>query len=220
MCGRFTLMAPIKELAVQFGLDEVPDLQPRFNIAPTQSVATVLVLTSRREFKLMRWGLVPPWAKDVSVGHKMINARSETIVEKPAFRSALKHRRCLILSDGFYEWDHKGPEKKPYRIVTKDKMPFAFAGLWETWKPSTGQVVDSCTIITTAANDLVGKFHDRMPVILDPKDYEVWLDPTVEDTDPLLPLLKPYPASKMLVYPVSTLVNSPAHEDPRCVERA
>ena len=219
MCGRYTLTTPVEKLAKFFGLPEDPDLGPRYNIAPTQPVATVLVLTGERRFRLMRWGLVPHWAKDLSIGSRMINARAETVAEKPAFRSAFHDRRCLIMADGFYEWKHDGGAKHPYYIVRKDRSPFAFAGLWERWgPPEGGELVESCTIITTQANELVAEFHGRMPVILDPVDFDLWLATGVTDPQSLLGLLKPYPAEKMEAFPVSSVVNSPGHETDECVQ--
>ena len=219
MCGRFTLTTVPKDLATLFDLPEPPDLAPRYNIAPTQPVATVLVLTGDRQFRLMRWGLVPSWAKDLRIGSRMINARGETVADKPAFRSALRKRRCLIMADGFYEWQQGAKPKQPYYVTRKDKSPLAFAGLWERWQPPEGgDAVDSCTIVTTEANALVGAFHQRMPVILDREDFDLWLDPAVTDPARLLPLLKPYSAEKMDAYPVSRLVNSPSYESPECLQ--
>lgn len=219
MCGRYTLRTPVEDLAKFFHLAETPPLTPRYNIAPTQPVATVLVLTGDRQFQLMRWGLIPPWAKDLSVGSRMTNARAETIAEKPAFRAALRERRCLVMADGFYEWQQKGTLKQPYYVVKKDKSPFAFAGLWERWEPpDSGEPMESCTIITTEANALVRAFHERMPIILDADDFDLWLDPDVTEPQRLLPLLKPYPAEEMEAYPVSNIVNSPAHESGECVQ--
>lgn len=218
MCGRFTLKTPGKDLARHFEVAQAPALTARYNIAPTQPVATVLVLTGDREFRLMRWGLVPSWAKDPSIGNRMINARAETVADKPAFRKALRERRCLVVADGFYEWDQKGPVKQPYHVARADDAPLAFAGLWDRWQPPEGgPPVESCTIITTRANEVVGAFHERMPVILDPADYSRWLDPNIHDVELLLPLLKPYPAGKMVANPVSTLVNSPSHDSPACL---
>ena len=218
MCGRYTLTTPVEKLAEFFGLPEDPGLKPRYNIAPTQPVATVLVLTGERRFRLMRWGLVPHWAKDLSIGSRMINARAETVAEKPAFRSAFRERRCLIMADGFYEWQHKGGAKHPYYIVRKDRSPFAFAGLWDRWDPfEGGGAVESCTIITTQANELVAHFHERMPVILDREDFDLWLGQDA-DQERLLGLLKPYQAERMEAYPVSSVVNSPSHETDECVQ--
>jgi len=220
MCGRYTLTTPPAKLAESFGLDERPQLDPRFNIAPTQPVATVLVVTGGRRLRLMRWGLVPHWARDLSIGSRMINARGETVAEKPAFRRAFRERRCLVLADGFYEWRREGKSKQPFYIARKDRQPFAFAGLWETWMPpDAGESVDSCTIITTDANELVGEFHHRMPVILDAGDFDIWLDADADEQD-LLVLLRPCPAGRMQAWPVRDTVNSPAHETPECIEPA
>jgi len=221
MCGRFTLAASPTALASLFDLDAalLPPLAPRYNIAPTQAVAVVRAAPGdgRREMVLLRWGLIPSWAKDPSVGSKMINARSETITERPAFRVAFRRRRCLVPADGFYEWRREDGKKQPYHITLADHRPFAVAGLWERWKAPTGDVVESCTLLTTDANDLVRPLHDRMPVILAPADYALWLDPDV--TDPILPeqLLHPFPPAAMALRPVSTRVNSVRNDDPGCI---
>jgi putative SOS response-associated peptidase YedK len=223
MCGRYTLKTPGKLVADLFGLAEEPSLFPRYNIAPTQPVPVIRVLranpdTKQRELVPLRWGLVPSWADDPAIGNRLINARSETVSSKPSFRGAFRHRRCLVPADGFYEWKKEGSKKQPVYIRKKDGQPFAFAGLWEEWERE-GEVIESCTIITTAANDLMAEFHDRMPVILEPKDYGLWLDPGVQDPKLLEPLLRPFPSGEMEVYPVSRLVNDPRHEDPKCIER-
>jgi putative SOS response-associated peptidase YedK len=219
MCGRYTLTTPVAKLAEFFGLADRPEIPPRFNIAPTQPVATVLVVTGERRFRLMRWGLVPHWAKDLSIGSGMINARSETITEKPAFRSAFRDRRCLVMADGFYEWRRDGRSKQPFYIARKDREPLAFAGLWEMWRPGGGgEVVESCTIITTSSNELVRPFHERMPAILDSEDFDLWLGGGVEDRQRLLELLRPYPAELMQAWQVGDIVNSPANEVPECVK--
>jgi putative SOS response-associated peptidase YedK len=222
MCGRYTLKTPGTQVATLFGLAEEPSLTPRYNIAPTQAVPVVRVLranpeTKGRELVPLRWGLVPPWADDPSVGNRLINARAETVAGKPSFRGAFRHRRCLIPADGFYEWRKEGAKKQPVYVRRKDGQPFAFAGLWEEWERE-GEVIESCAIITTEANDLMAEFHDRMPVIVRPKDYGLWLDPQVQDPALLEPLLRPYPGGEMEVYPVGRLVNDPRHEDPKCVE--
>jgi len=214
MCGRFTLRTPVEKLMAAFGLEDLPELPLRYNIAPTQPVATVLVVTGGREFRPMRWGLIPSWAKDQKIGSRLINARSETVAEKPAFRSAFRHRRCLILADGFYEWQRTDVGRLPYYIARRDGEPFAFAGLWERWAPPTGEPVESCTILTTAANSLIAEFHLRMPVILDPADHDLWLDETVTDPALLQPLLKRYPPEKMVAYRVGPAVNRPANDSP------
>jgi putative SOS response-associated peptidase YedK len=222
MCGRFTLRAPASVVAEQFALFDLPPLRPRFNIAPSQSVPVVRlqpeVPNPRRELVYVRWGLIPAWAKDPSVGNRMINARAETAAEKPAFRSALRRRRCLVAADGFYEWQRTERQKQPYFIRLRDDRPFAFAGLWESWQGPEGTPIQSCTLLTTAANDLMRPLHDRMPVILPPDAYQPWLDPALVRPEQLRPLLQPYPSEAMTACPVGTLVNSPTHDDLRCIE--
>jgi putative SOS response-associated peptidase YedK len=221
MCGRFTLTADLNEIAERFSTPPPPpdwaSCAPRYNIAPTQSVI-VVGNDGKRYMKQMRWGLIPSWAKDESIGNRMINARAETLAEKPAFRAALKKRRCLIPADGFYEWQKLGRVKQPVRIVLKSKQPFGFAGLWEQWISRAGERILSCTIVTTAANELLKPVHDRMPVILTREAETVWLDPSVQGPENLLPLLKQYPADEMEFYPVSREVNSPAVDKPGIIK--
>ncbi len=217
MCGRFTLSRDPGELRDEVGLGSVTEeLHPRFNIAPTQSVA-VVTDPVKRDVALFHWGLVPGWAKDISIGNKMINARSETLLEKPSFRNAFARRRCLILSDGFYEWDKKGEKKTPYFIHLADSKAFTFAGLWEVWRSPEGEVLNSCTIITCPANQLVGKLHDRMPVILPAEIRWDWLD-TKSQAGVLQKMLVPYPDGEMAMYPVRPLVNNPAYDSPDCMK--
>jgi putative SOS response-associated peptidase YedK len=219
MCGRYTLAAASNDLVEQFHIDEYPsDLYPKYNVAPTQEVAAVLAEDEKRKLQMVRWGLIPSWADDPSIGNKMINARAETVCEKPSFRIPFKHRRCLSLTDGFYEWQHTPEGKQPYYIHMKDGSPFAFAGLWETWRD--GEEIRSCNIITTEANELVGEVHNRMPVILPAEGYEMWLDLDFEEKEALTSLLRPYPASGMEAYPVSRRVNSPSNNAPDCIEPA
>lgn len=218
MCGRFVLKTPVVSLRETMHFDNTPACKARYNIAPSQEVLVVRQIAGRREAQMMRWGLIPHWAKDPSIGYRMINARAETVAEKPAFRTALKDRRCIIMADGFYEWAKKGQVKQPYYIGGTDKKPFGFAGLWDRWQPPEGEPIESCTIITTNSNQVIAPFHDRMPVILDPKDYDLWLDPAIREPERLLPLLKQYPAKKMEAYPVSKVVNSPSHESPDCIK--
>jgi putative SOS response-associated peptidase YedK len=219
MCGRFTLRTPSGVLVEQFGLSEAPTFKPRFNVAPSQAVAAVRgpAQAGGREFAWLRWGLVPRWANEASIGNRLINARSETAATKPAFKNAFRHRRCLILADGFYEWRHVEGKRLPYFFGLRDGRPFAFAGLWEHWQ-GAGEPIESCTVLTTAANDLVHPLHDRMPVILDPRDYATWLDPAVSEPERLVPLLRPYPADLMARWPVATHVNRPENDAPSCVE--
>ena len=224
MCGRFTLSTSPEELARCFQVVELPGLSPRYNIAPTQQVATVRAVVQEqggaRELRLLRWGLVPSWAEDLRVGNRMINARSETAAKKPAFRSAFRKRRCLVLADGFFEWRRRGKSREPHFIYMRDRRPFAIAGLWEQWAdPEDGEVTESCTLLTTGPNELVEQIHDRMPVILEPGDYDLWLDPQVSDPEQLEPLLRPYPAAEMTSHAVSSRVNSPRNDDPSCLKR-
>jgi putative SOS response-associated peptidase YedK len=209
MCGRFAQKTPPKKLAQVFGVSEVPETEARYNIAPTQSVLGVRLTPDGREMGYLKWGLVPSWAKDPSLGARLINARAETVEEKPSFREAFKLRRCLVPADGFYEWARTGGKKQPYFFRLKDERPFAFAGLWERWRGQDGSTIDSCTILTTEANETVGPVHDRMPVILGPEDYDLWLDGDPRQQGLRRELLRPYPASEMLSHPVSTLINSP-----------
>ena len=220
MCGRFTLTASAQIIAEFFKLSEVPDIKPRYNIAPTQSIATFTFDSKKnqRQFRFMRWGLIPSWAKDLKIGSKMINARSETVAEKPAFRSAIKHRRCLIIADGFYEWQPQGKKKQPYYFTMANREPFAFAGLWENWESPEAENIVSCSIITTVANETVQPVHDRMPVILPDDVWEVWLDPSIKNAQQVLPLLKPYDPAAMKKDAVSAIVNSPAKDSPECIQ--
>ena len=232
MCGRFTLRTPLTVLAQQFLFDlgklpaDVLD-KPRFNIAPTQEIAIVRQPnpSAPRELALVHWGLIPRWAKDMKMAASMINARAETVAEKPAFRTAFAKRRCLILSDGFYEWKKEGKQKLPYYFQLAGGQPFAFAGLWERWRggpevagSSQGPSIESATIVTTTANELCQPCHDRMPVILHATDYDVWLDPAVTDSRELLPLLSPLPACEMQSRPVNPRVNNVRNDDPSCLE--
>lgn len=218
MCGRYSQTTDPAKLAKRFGLTSPgSDVVCRYNIAPTQD-APVIAIDGSKRFISMRWGLIPSWAKDAAIGNRMINARAETLTEKPSFRKAFERRRCLVPTDGFYEWRKTDAKTKtPMHFVLKSRQPFAFAGLWESWKNPDGQELRSFTIITTAANDLLRPIHDRMPVILRPEDEEKWLDIGSSDTAKLIPLLGPYPAEEMETYAVSTLVNSPRNDTPACI---
>lgn len=214
MCGRYSLIADIQELARQFEFDGSGfDNSPRYNVAPTQSVLTV-THREERQAEQMRWGLIPSWAKDASIGNRMINARGETVAQKPSFRNALQRRRCLVLADGFYEWQKAGKAKRPMRIVLKSGAPFAFAGLWESWRSPEGETVRSCTIVTTAANDLLQPIHERMPVILPRELEDFWLDGDVTDSAALTDVLAPYPDEAMDYFQVSPLVNKATNNGP------
>jgi putative SOS response-associated peptidase YedK len=218
MCGRFVRSSSAQTIAAMFGV-EIGDLPPSYNIAPSQSVAAVWQLPDPDpQLHWLRWGLIPTWAKDPKIGYKLINARAETVAEKPSFRAAFRQRRCLIPADGFYEWQQVqgSRQKQPYFIGLQDKRPFAFAGLYERWESPNGETIATGTIVTTAANEAVAPIHDRMPVILAPQDYAQWLDPGFREIDRLQALLDPYPAAEMIIYPVSSLVNSPKNNSPAC----
>jgi putative SOS response-associated peptidase YedK len=245
MCGRFTLTAPRRALKDVFPLFDVPDLPPRYNVAPSQPILALRCSAeSGNEAVWLRWGLIPHWADDPAAGNRLINARCESAAQKPAFRSSFRRRRCLVPADGFFEWRKanvesaetvrqgtlfgdenipqrrripgRGVTKQPYYIRLRDGRPFAFAGLWESWAKQ-GERIESCTILTTDANDLVRPLHDRMPVILRPEHYALWLDPANDNVDSLQPLLAPYPADQMMTYPVSTHINDPKHDDVSCI---
>lgn len=197
-------------------------LLPRFNVAPTQEIAAVVVEGGRRVLKRLRWGLVPRWADSSAAAHHMINARAETVAEKPAFREALRQRRCLIPADGFYEWRKEpvGKGKTPMCIQLRDRSVFAFAGLWERWRGADGRELESCAIITVPANEKIAAIHDRMPAILRREDEDAWLDPAITDPAALLPLLKPLPPEAMVMHEVSPRVNKPEVDEPSLIDEA
>ena len=218
MCGRFALLTHAEALIERFGVEEVIKRpEPRYNIAPSQNV-TVVVQRETRQLTEMKWGLIPSWAKDVSIGNRMINARAETVAEKPSFRSAFKKRRCLILADGFYEWQKVGKIKIPTHIRMKDREPFAFAGLYEYWKTKSGKMLESCTIVTTTPNEIMRPIHHRMPAIISPENEAAWLDPENHDVSKLLSLLQPYNPEQMESFEVSDFVNSPSNQGPLCTK--
>ncbi len=214
MCGRFTLTVNIDTIAKAFGVAPTLDSSARYNVAPMQDVVTILRESEESvpHMEWLQWGLVPTWAKDETIGSKMINARAETLAEKPSFKRLLRNRRCLVVADGFYEWKKEGTAKTPMFITLQDGAPFAFAGLWDIWHGPDGRDIHSCTIITTQPNDLVATIHDRMPAILPAKAREMWLDTALHEEQALLPLLASYPADKMIARPVSRLVNNPKNE--------
>ena len=221
MCGRFTLRTRTAALAEQFGGEPPAELGLRYNIAPTQSVAIIRILpeVAGRHWQMVRWGLVPSWAKDASIGNRMINARAETIADKPSFRTAFRRRRCLIPADGYFEWQKTDSGKQPFYLHLDDDRPFAMAGLWESWvNPAASQPLQTCTIITTQANQVTQPIHDRMPVILSPADHDLWLDPQFQDANRLAALLRPFEGPELRADPVETYVNSPRNDDPRCIE--
>ena len=219
MCGRFTLLEPDKVLAKEFGVSGIPSMSPRYNIAPSQPVTAVRATStgSGREIALLRWGLIPSWSKDPTIGNRLINARAETASEKPSFRNAFRRHRCLIPTNGFYEWQQLERGKQPYFIRMRDGMIFAFAGLWDRWESPDEGIIETCTILTTAANTVLAPIHDRMPVILPPGEYARWLDTALQDPETLTPLLVPFPPEEMLAFPVSPRVNVPSTDDERCI---
>lgn len=221
MCGRYTLTRPIREIAARFEVasEEIETLEPRYNIAPGQALP-IVTRHSPNRLEVMRWGLVPSWAKDTKIGYQMINARAEGIEQKPAFRKPFRSQRCIIPVTGFYEWQKISPkERVPFYFTLQNEAIFGFAGLYDIYHSADGQKLKTYTIITTEANELVGQLHDRMPVILPLKAESVWLDPEIHEPAPLLALLKPYPAELMQTYPVSTLVNKPQNEGPELLQR-
>jgi putative SOS response-associated peptidase YedK len=217
MCGRYELHAQPAAIALAFGLPWPPELSARYNIAPMQSVPVVrLNAAGERELAQVRWGLVPRWARDPSIGSRMINARGETAAIKPSFRTAFRRHRCLLPADAFYEWQPgPGGTRQPMRIGLGDGGLMGFAGLYERWLSPEGEPLDTCTILTTGANALLSRVHDRMPVIVDPAHYAVWLDPACPDP---AALIRPYPAERMTLWPVSTRVNSVRNDDPSLIE--
>jgi putative SOS response-associated peptidase YedK len=223
MCGRFTQQRTWAELVRLYKITEAapaPNGLARYNIAPTQDIAVVYAdAAGSRRLAPMRWGLVPSWSKDARGGARMINARAETVLERPAFRNAMRRRRCLIPADGFYEWQARAAApKQPYRITLQGERPFAFAGLWERWKGAPdGRPLTSCTIITTAPNPLLAPIHDRMPVILDEADHPAWLDCAATSAADATALLRPYPPEQMRARPVGRIVNRAGNDDPACI---
>lgn len=220
MCGRFALYSAPETLSRRFETETIPGMEPRYNIAPTQTIPIVRDEDGDRYFALVRWGLIPHWAKDMKIGYSTINARAETVAEKPMFRDAFRRRRCLIPANGFYEWQAiaGSKTKQPWFIALRNHEPMAFAGLWERWRSPEGEDLESCTIIVTNANEIMQPIHDRMPVILAPKAWNAWLEPDVQNTGGLQDLLKPYPAEDMVAWPVSTKVNSPRNDSKECLE--
>lgn len=222
MCGRYAFYSPAEAVRRTFMLDDVPALEPRYNVAPTQEVPAIRSgEEGARSFAMLHWGLVPKWAKERAIGNRMINARAETVAEKPAFRDAFRKRRCLVLADGWYEWQVAPGGKQPWFIRTEAAQPFAFAGLWERWKdPANGSMLESCTIVTTDAAASIRRIHERMPVVLAESDWDRWLDTAFSDAGTLSGLLKPYAAGGLEAWPVSRQVNAPKNQGPALIERA
>jgi putative SOS response-associated peptidase YedK len=218
MCGRFTFGLAPELISEIFGVS-IPEYLPgRFNIAPGQQLLAIRGTDAGNQAAFLRWGLIPSWAKDPSIGSRMINARSESVHEKPAFRHAVRHRRCIIPSGGFFEWMAKDGKKIPFYVRSKDGAVLGFAGIWDTWKNPEGECLETCSILTTASNRLIRPLHDRMPVILHHEQYTHWLDRNITDPEKLTPLYQPYPAELMEMYPVSPLVNNPRNDSSACIE--
>lgn len=224
MCGRFTNDAEQAAIEKEFKVGKLNKVEfaPRYNIAPSQLIDAILETGEERIFTRLKWGLIPSWAKDDSIGNKMINARAETLAEKPSFRSAFKQRRCIIPATGFYEWSKKGAgAKKPFYFYLKNRDVFGFAGLWEEWTDKeTGEFLETCTIITTEANEVLEPIHERMPVILDRENYDLWLDTQIDEIDQLQKLLVPFAAAKMASHEVGKAVNAPTYDGPELIEKA
>lgn len=222
MCGRFTLTSELSDILATFSVkkeDVLYEYSPRYNIAPSQTVAVMTNFDGTRTIEGYRWGLVPRWAKDIKIGYSMINARAESLSTKPAFRNLLSRNRVAIISDGFYEWKkHEDGGKQPYRFQMKSREVYGFAGLYDEWKNPEGELLRSCTIITTRPNKLVSEVHDRMPVIMDSIALDKWLDPGLTDRDQVLGLLNPYPADSMFSYPVSKNVGNVKNIDPSLID--
>lgn len=223
MCGRYSLYADYRTLLDRFGIEESSieetDYTASYNIAPSQEVLAVVNDGTKNRLGYLKWGLIPPWAKDAKIGYKMINARAETAAEKPSFRHAFKKKRCIILADSFYEWQRTDEGKIPMLVKLKSGEPFAFAGLWESWKSPDRKTVNTCTILTTGANELMGTIHDRMPVVLSKEGEKIWLDPRIEDPEVLGKLLKPFDSNEMEAYEVSDAVNLPKHNGPELIRK-
>jgi putative SOS response-associated peptidase YedK len=232
MCGRYTQTHSGEAIAAAFGLASVPEPTARYNIAPTQPISAIAqvehngvreashreAFQRNREYRIFQWGLVPSWSKDPTIGDRLFNARAETIAEKPSFRAAFKRRRCLIIADGFYEWMRDGKKKQPFYFKLVNGNLFGLAGIWEVWEGGDGSYLETCTILTTEPNELMQPIHNRMPVIIHPEDYALWLDPTVQNAGNLQHLLRPYEGEAMQVHPVSTTVNNARNETPDCIE--
>jgi putative SOS response-associated peptidase YedK len=220
MCGRFTLHQSPEDIITRFLINNIPfEFIPRYNIAPSQLIPGLYTdHHGQRRITLFKWGLIPSWAKDEKIGFKMINARAESLMEKPAFKNLITGRRCVIPADGFYEWQQIEGGKQPKRILLNTEEPFGMAGLFDSWKSPDGRIVNSCTIITTRPNELISPIHDRMPVILNKKTEEIWLNPSIQDAKYLQSLLEPYDAEQMKVYSVSSLVGNPRNDEPTCIK--
>jgi putative SOS response-associated peptidase YedK len=218
MCGRYTVTSAPEAIRALFGYSEQPNFPPRYNVAPTQPIAIVRLIDGKRQFALVRWGLLPSWVKDPKNFTLLINARGESVAEKPAFRAAMKRRRCLIPADGFYEWKATGARKQPHYVRAKSGEPLAFAGLWETWTGPNGEELETAAIVTTRANQMLESLHERMPVIVPPNAFDLWLDCANVDAETATALIAPAPEALLEAYEVSTAVNRTANDNPQLAE--
>jgi putative SOS response-associated peptidase YedK len=219
MCGRYTLTSAPEALRALFRYQEQPNFPPRYNIAPTQPIPIVRLVDGKRQFALVRWGLLPSWVKDAKAFTLLINARGESAAEKPAFRAAMKRRRCLIPADGFFEWQRTGERKRPFFVHGRTGAPLAFAGLWETWVGPNGEELETAAIVTTQANRTLGPIHDRMPVIVPPEGFDLWLDTANVDAKTASALIAPAPDDLLEAYEISTAVNRTANDNPRLLDK-
>src|SRR5262245_35683175 len=219
MCGRFARIVSDRTLRERYRLEKMAQLRDGYNIAPQQSIGAVRTTEGVRELVLLKWGLIPSWSKDAKIAYKLTNARAETVAEKPSFRSAFKQRRCIIPASGFFEWKREAKQKQPFYIHPRDEELFSFAGLWESWHDPEGEIIESCAVITTEANELMRTIHDRMPVMLDTEAELVWLDPHAP-VEHLRSSLVPFASERMEAYPVDPYVNNAKNQGARCIERA
>jgi len=218
MCGRYTLTSAPEAIRALFRFEEQPNFPPRYNIAPTQPIPIVRLVNGKRQFALVRWGLLPSWVKDPKAFSLIINARGESVLDKPAFRAAMKYRRCLIPADGFYEWQRGGVRKRPYYVRAKNGRPLAYAGLWETWMGPNGEELETAAIVTTDANATLAPIHERMPVVVPPEAFDLWLNCAHVDAETAAALIQPAPDDLLEAYEISTAVNRVANDDARLIE--
>lgn len=219
MCGRFALTVSPENISKYFHVEDVTEEIHQYNIAPGQLIKSIIQTPNdKRKITSMKWGLIPSWTKDPSKGVKTINARAETVHTKPSFRNAIRYRRCIIPASGFYEWEKVEKRKVPYYIHLKSNEPIGFAGLWDKWKGNNGSVIESCTILTTSSNNLLKPIHDRMPVIIHPNEYELWLDREMNEPDKLKSIFQPYPSEMLTLYRISNLVNKTDYDKDDCIK--
>jgi putative SOS response-associated peptidase YedK len=220
MCGRYVITSSPAAIRALFGYPEQPNFPARYNVAPTQPIPVVRLHEGKRQFVLMRWGLIPSWVKDPKTFSLLINARGDSVIDKPAFRAAMRRRRCLIPADGFYEWKETGGRKRPYFVHLRQGGPFAFAGLWETWTGPNGEEMDTAAVVTTSANRTLAAIHDRMPVVVPPEAFDLWLDSAKVDAQTAAALIAPAREDLFEAYEISTAVNRVANDSPELIQPA